>query len=93
MLVLTRKIDEAIQIGDNIRIKVSEISGNRVKICIEAPKEVRILRAEIQESVEAQDSTENSSPEKSVKRNDDSLQNAPLSRRRGRSSRVTSAAK
>ena len=47
MLVLTRKSGEAIQIGDDITIKVSDISGNRVKLAIDAPKIMRILRAEI----------------------------------------------
>ena len=51
MLVLTRKTGEAIQIGDDISIKVSEVSGNRVKLCIDAPKIVRILRAEIAEQM------------------------------------------
>jgi carbon storage regulator len=51
MLVLTRKSGEAIQIGDDISIKVSEISGNRVKLCIDAPQIVRILRAEIAEQM------------------------------------------
>ncbi len=47
MLVLTRKSGEAIVIGDNVRITVSNISGSRVKICIDAPKECAIRRGEI----------------------------------------------
>ncbi|QDT32015.1 carbon storage regulator [Thalassoglobus polymorphus] len=54
MLVLTRKPGEAIHIGDDIFIKVSEISGNRVKLCIDAPKIMRILRAEVAEQIEQQ---------------------------------------
>ena len=38
MLVISRKVSESIIIGDNIEIIVSEISGDRVKICINAPK-------------------------------------------------------
>jgi len=40
MLVLTRRLGEAITIGDNIRIVVVDISGTQVKIGIDAPKDV-----------------------------------------------------
>ena len=48
MLVLTRKIGESLVIDGNIVIKVSQIQGNRVKLCIDAPKSHRVVRAEIQ---------------------------------------------
>lgn len=47
MLVLTRKCSEMIQIGDDIRIKVIRTGRNSVKIGIEAPNDVRVLRAEL----------------------------------------------
>ena len=47
MLVLTRKQGERIQIGDSIVIKVIKSGKNSVKIGIEAPKEVRVMRAEL----------------------------------------------
>ncbi|MBS0260441.1 MAG: carbon storage regulator [Planctomycetes bacterium] len=47
MLVLTRKNSEMIQIGNNIVIKVVELGSRWVKIGIEAPDDVRILRAEL----------------------------------------------
>lgn len=46
MLVLTRKEDEAILIGEDIKLKVVSISGDKVRIGIEAPREVRVLREE-----------------------------------------------
>ena len=53
MLILTRRIDEAIVISDDIVDRVLEISGERVKLGIDAPREVTILRQELREQVRA----------------------------------------
>lgn len=53
MLILTRKVDESIVIADNIVITVLEISGERVKLGIQAPREITILRQELREQVRA----------------------------------------
>ncbi|CAB1253799.1 Translational regulator CsrA [Ruminococcaceae bacterium BL-6] len=50
MLIISRKASESILIGDSIEIVVSEISGDRVKIGIQAPKEVPIVRKELLET-------------------------------------------
>lgn len=47
MLVLSRKRDEQIIVGDNIKIKVLQIRGNTVRIGIEAPGEVSVMRGEL----------------------------------------------
>ena len=47
MLVLSRKLNESVRIGDGITVKVTKIVGNRVRLGIEAPPEVKILRHEI----------------------------------------------
>jgi carbon storage regulator len=47
MLVLTRKLNESICIGDNIRLTVVEIRGNKVRLGIEAPQDVRVHREEL----------------------------------------------
>jgi carbon storage regulator CsrA len=47
MLVLSRKQKEELVIGDQITITVLEIRGNVVKLGIEAPRDVRILRGEL----------------------------------------------
>ena len=49
MLVLTRRKNERIRIGNEILIEVVEISGNRVRVGIEAPREVPIVRCELVE--------------------------------------------
>lgn len=47
MLVLTRKLREAIMIGDDIEITIAAIEGDQVKLAISAPKNVDIHRKEI----------------------------------------------
>ena len=47
MLVLSRIVGEEIVIGDNISIVVNRVSGNRVSIGVDAPDNIRILRAEL----------------------------------------------
>ena len=47
MLVLTRKTNQSISLGENIRITVLDVEGDRISIGIDAPKEVRIFRSEL----------------------------------------------
>lgn len=47
MLVLTRKAGEKIRIGPDITLTVLEVQGNRVRLGIDAPDDVRVLRAEL----------------------------------------------
>ncbi len=47
MLVLSRKPSERIHIGDNIIITVVRVSGQTVRIGIDAPKEIKIMREEL----------------------------------------------
>jgi len=54
MLVLTRKDDESIIIGKNIEIKIIKTENGKVKIGIEAPKDIEINRKEIFEQIENQ---------------------------------------
>lgn len=53
MLVLSRKSQESIQIGSDIQVRIISIRGNTVRIGIEAPAEVSILRSELAESPRA----------------------------------------
>jgi carbon storage regulator len=51
MLVLTRKLEEKVKIGDHIYISILEIESGFVKIGIDAPKEVPIIRMELLDQV------------------------------------------
>ncbi|MCA9135636.1 MAG: carbon storage regulator [Planctomycetales bacterium] len=50
MLVLSRKPGEKLMIGDDVVLTINRIAGNRVAIGIEAPRDVRIVRGELQKS-------------------------------------------
>ena len=50
MLVLSRKVGERIHVGDNITLEIRRIAGNRVTLALDAPRNVRILRGELEQS-------------------------------------------
>lgn len=52
MLILTRRIDESLHIGSNVRVKVLGIKGNQVRIGIDAPDDVPVHREEIYRRIE-----------------------------------------
>lgn len=61
MLVVTRKQDESLIISDNIEITVLEITKDKVKIGISAPKEVKIIRSELKTARQTNEQAANSS--------------------------------
>ncbi len=50
MLVLQRKISQSLIIGGNIKISIMEIGADKVRLAIDAPKEIPIIRAELVEA-------------------------------------------
>ena len=54
MLVLSRKKDESIMIGNQIELKILSVDGDQVKLGIVAPKNVKVYRSEVYESIQQQ---------------------------------------
>ncbi len=67
MLVLTRKINESIIIEEDIKIKILEVKGEKVKIGIIAPKHLTILRDELYQEVSQQNKKASDISDKSLK--------------------------
>ena len=51
MLILSRKINEKIMIGDDISISVIEVRGDQVRIGVDAPKTVKVFRQEVFDAI------------------------------------------
>ncbi|MEK5272021.1 carbon storage regulator CsrA [Aeribacillus sp. FSL K6-8394] len=56
MLILTRKLNESIIIGDNIEITITAIEGDQVKLGIKAPKQIDVHRKEIYDAIQTENS-------------------------------------
>ena len=56
MLVLTRKVNQAIKIGDDIEVSILAIEGDQIKIGIDAPKSIGGYRKEIYVAIQQQNS-------------------------------------
>lgn len=52
MLILTRKLNETIMIGDKIEISIVDIKGDQVKVGIKAPRDVKVYRQEVYQAIQ-----------------------------------------
>jgi carbon storage regulator len=67
MLVLTRKLQQQIKIGDQITVTILKVKGNTVRVGITAPREVRVIRGELpKEGDTVEDSTAVTAVDESV---------------------------
>ena len=53
MLILSRKVGETVYLNEDIEIKIVEVSGDKVRLGIEAPKDVKVLRSELRQTMES----------------------------------------
>jgi carbon storage regulator len=53
MLVVTRRVGQAIKIGDDITVSVQEVNGKQVRIGVDAPRDVPVHREEVYERIKA----------------------------------------
>ena len=53
MLVVTRRVGQAIKIGDDITVTVQEVNGKQVRIGVDAPRDVPVHREEVYERIKA----------------------------------------
>lgn len=63
MLILSRRTDESIVIGDEVTITILSVKGKQVRIGITAPSDVSVHREEIYERIQSGDATEGEKPE------------------------------
>lgn len=54
MLILSRKPGEEVVIGDDIRVKVERLGGNRVTLSVDAPQGVKVWRREVWDKINAE---------------------------------------
>ncbi len=67
MLVLARKVNESIMIGDDIEVVVVDIKGDQIKLGIRAPKQVAVHRTEIYREIKEQNKQAAATPARSLK--------------------------
>ena len=60
MLILTRRVNESLMIGDEVTITVLGVKGNQVRLGVNAPKDVAVHREEIYERIRAEGDDEDS---------------------------------
>jgi carbon storage regulator len=54
MLILSRKINEKIMIGDDISVSIIEIRGDQVRLGVDAPKSIKVFRQEVFDAIRAE---------------------------------------
>ena len=66
MLVLTRKTNQSIMIGDDIEISILSVAGDKVRIGIAAPRDVNVFRKEVYATIDAESAAADGKPAASL---------------------------
>ena len=59
MLILTRKTNETLMVGDDVTVTVLGVKGNQVRIGVNAPREIAVHREEVYDRIRAEDLQKN----------------------------------
>ena len=54
MLILSRKVNEKIVIGDNITVSIIEVRGDQIRLGVDAPKSIKVFRQEVFDAIKAE---------------------------------------
>jgi carbon storage regulator len=54
MLILSRKVNEKVMIGDDISVSIIEVRGDQVRLGVDAPKNVKVFRQEVFDAIRAE---------------------------------------
>ena len=82
MLILSRKIEEAIKIGESVTIRILGIHEGQVKIGIEAPKDVKVYRSELYDMIQKENLQASKSEKDSVSKAAQALRNKGVEQRK-----------
>jgi len=55
MLILTRRVDESLVIGDNVTVTILSVKGNQVRIGVDAPRDVTVHREELAQKLDSRE--------------------------------------
>ena len=69
MLILARRVNQSVMIGDDIEVKIVHLQGGQVKIAIDAPREVSVIRKELLERDSPSTQHERAQPKAEVRVN------------------------
>ena len=67
MLILSRKVGQSLMLGDGVEITITEVSGDRVKIGISAPADIKVYRKEIYSTIQENQSAAVPAPSGSLR--------------------------
>ena len=78
MLILSRKIEEAIRIGDTITVRILGIQDGQIKIGIDAPRDVKVFRSELYDQIKSENVAASKAARESISKAAQALRKRPV---------------